>query len=378
MIQPKKKLIIILTADAGFGHRKAAQAIAQAFEELYGDACTVEILNPLDARKTPSILRKSQTAHDGFSRGLRRYYGLGWQASRTRLPSAGVGSVYSIMLYRTMWDVVNRDQPDAIVTTYPLYQSPLNTVFSASHRCIPLLTVVTDLGTVHPLWFHKAVDACLVATPRVREQAINHGISPEKVHITGIPVNPELGKETREKSLIRQTLGWQPDLTTLLVVGSRRVISLPSTLQALNQSGLPLQLAIVAGGDQDLYRKINEISWRVPAHVYNWVDNLPMFMHASDCVISKAGGLIISESLACGLPILFVDALPDQERGNVEVICQGNAGELALSSTEVLEIMSAWLAQDGALLAQRAKHARDLGRPSAAYEVAKFAWQAAS
>ncbi len=45
-----RKSILILTSDAGFGHRKAAEAIGEAFLELYGEQCEVNIVNPLATR----------------------------------------------------------------------------------------------------------------------------------------------------------------------------------------------------------------------------------------------------------------------------------------------------------------------------------------
>jgi len=42
------KRVLILTADAGFGHRSAANGVAAALRELYGDDCAVEIVNPLE------------------------------------------------------------------------------------------------------------------------------------------------------------------------------------------------------------------------------------------------------------------------------------------------------------------------------------------
>jgi 1,2-diacylglycerol 3-beta-galactosyltransferase len=35
-------------------------------------------------------------------------------------------------------------------------------------------------------------------------------------------------------------------------------------------------------------------------------------MMASDVLVTKAGGLIVSEGLAAGLPILLIDYLPGQ------------------------------------------------------------------
>jgi 1,2-diacylglycerol 3-beta-galactosyltransferase len=105
---------------------------------------------------------------------------------------------------------------------------------------------------------------------------------------------------------------------------------------------------------------------------------MPTLMHAADCIICKAGGLIIAEALACGLPIVLVDVLPGQEAGNARYVTQGGAGELALDPIAALEIMSHWLVGDRALLAERAQNARRLGHPRAAFEVAERAWSMAT
>ena len=100
-------------------------------------------------------------------------------------------------------------------------------------------------------------------------------------------------------------------------------------------------------------------------------------MHAADFMISKAGGLIIAESLACGLPLLLVDVMPDQEKGNVQYVLQAEAGEMGLSPGEAVNVLRAWLADDSKLLARRAHKARMIGRPQAAYTAAGYAWRCA-
>ena len=372
-----EKRILILTSDAGFGHRSAANAIAAALQETRGDRCVVEIVNPLEDNRVPTTLRKRQTDYDRIVREMPNLYRFGYRASDAPVPSAIAERALTVMLFEAMHDIVQQHRPDAIVTTYPLYQAPLGAIFALSRHNIPLLTVVTDLATVHRLWFYDAVDLCLVPTSTVRELAIASGLFPDEVQITGIPVHPNFAREDREPVAIRAALGWQPDLTTVLAVGSKRVRHLGEVLRALNHSGLPLQLVAVAGGDEELYGEFQSTEWHTPTHVYNFVENMPTLMHAVDCVVCKAGGLIVTESLACGLPLLLVDVLPGQETGNAEFVVKGGAGELGEKPIDVLEIMYHWLDQGGARLAQHAQNARRLGRPRAAYDVAELAWAAA-
>jgi 1,2-diacylglycerol 3-beta-galactosyltransferase len=197
----------------------------------------------------------------------------------------------------------------------------------------------------------------------------------DKVHICGIPISPAFAKETRPKELLRSELGWRTDLPTALAVGSVRVPRMAEILRELNSSALPLQLAVVAGGDSGLMNELQRIDWQLPVHIYNWVEDMPLMLHAADFMISKAGGLIIAESLACGLPVLLVDMMPDQEKGNVDYLLRSGAGELGLNPGEAVNIARRWLEGDGLLLASRAHNAQQVGHPEAAYTAARLVWQ---
>jgi 1,2-diacylglycerol 3-beta-galactosyltransferase len=145
----------------------------------------------------------------------------------------------------------------------------------------------------------------------------------------------------------------------------------------LNHSGLLLQLVVVAGGDQELFQRLQETEWHVETHCYNYVAELGTFMRAADCILSKAGGLTVSEALACGLPLILVDVIPGQETGNADYVVSGHAGELARDPIEVLETMCHWLEKDRFRYHQQAQNARQLGRPDAAFDVAELIWAAA-
>jgi 1,2-diacylglycerol 3-beta-galactosyltransferase len=140
---------------------------------------------------------------------------------------------------------------------------------------------------------------------------------------------------------------------------------------------LPVQLAAVAGGDDELYQQLRYTEWHIPTYLYNFVEDMPSLMHASDCLICKAGGLILAEALAAGRPVLLVDVIPGQETGNAQYVIENGAGELAEDPLQALEALFHWMDNGGVLLAHRAENARKLGRPRAAYEVADLTWAAA-
>jgi UDP-N-acetylglucosamine:LPS N-acetylglucosamine transferase len=368
--------ILILTADAGFGHRAAANAIAAALTERYGDACQARVVNPLEGRRAPAWLRRAQGDYDRIVREAPELYQLGYKASDGAFPIGVVEQALIALLYAALRDVVHTQQPDAIVITYPLYQAPLAAVFALDRYYVPLLTVVTDLATVHGIWFNDEVDWCLAPTAAVRARAIEYGLPAERVEVTGLPVNPALAHPV-DKAALRSRLGWRTDRYVALFAGSKRVTRLEPIAQAFNHAGLPLELALVGGDNAGLAATWRDVEWHLPAHVYGFVEQMADLMAGADLIVCKAGGLIVSEALAAGLPLLLIEAIPGQETGNVALVVEGGAGEMAEDAVAALACVFHWLDRDAALLAERAANARRLGRPHAAYRVAELAWQAA-
>ena len=370
-----RKRILILSSDAGFGHRSSALAIATALGEQYGDQCQVEVVNPLNERRVPALLRRSQQDYDRVVRSRPEIYQLGYRVNDLPVVSSVFSGSLTLLLYEGMRLILRDYQPDTVVVTFPLYHSPLHACYTVANRHIPTITVVTDLAEVHRLWFHRVADVCAVGTERVAAVAQQHGRPANKVQITGLPVNPAFAQKPSDKAVLRQQLGWEPDRMTVLAVGSKRVGKLSEFLRPLNT--LPLQLVIVTGGDDAAYRELQQIEWQMPTHLYNFVDNMPQLMQAADCLVSKAGGLILTEGLACGLPQIVINAIPGQETGNLDYVVANGAATFAAQPEQLRDTVVRWLEDNGRLLHKHAQQAVGLGRPLAAYNVATLAWEAA-
>jgi 1,2-diacylglycerol 3-beta-galactosyltransferase len=371
------KRVLILTADAGFGHRSAANAIAAAFQDAYSGRCVVQISNPMDDKHLPPFIRDSQTDYDKIVRQMPDFYKLNYQISDGSIPVAVIDRALIVLLIRAIRTLIRDFNPDVIVTTYMLYMAPLDAYITLRKLPLPFITVVTDLTNIHRIWFNQGADLCLLPTEEAFEQALSSGLTPDMARLTGIPVNPAFARETRGKAAIRADLGWAPNIITALVVGSKRVKNLMGFLNVLNHAGFQLQFVLVAGGDDDLYAQFKANEWHSVTQIYNYTDRMPQFMHASDLIIGKAGGLTTTEALACGLPFLFVDVTPGQEEGNAEYAISRGAGELAHNPIDALEILFHWMYRDHRLLDERARNALALGRPCSAFTVAELAWQAA-
>ena len=99
---------------------------------------------------------------------------------------------------------------------------------------------------------------------------------------------------------------------------------------------------------------------------------MPEFMRASDLIIAKAGGLIVTESMASGLPMILIDVIPGQESGNAEFVQEGKAGFLAENEIEFIEVLSHLFFDDQAGLIKAKENAKAIGKPTSAMQIAKL------
>lgn len=388
------KRILILTADAGFGHRSAAKALAASLNNQ-SEKIEVKIQNLMDDPSTPAVLRNSQTNYDYIVREMPKFYELTYDQSERPLPASLSQVGLSAMLFTAFEKAINDFRPDAIINTYTLYHAPAQTWYllneglpstpedakksllqqtiskrkkeGKSH--IPFITVVTDLVSVHVLWYSLLSDCYCVATESVRQEAIEYGILPSRIACTGIPVNEKFVTEKRSKQEIRKDFGLAPDIPLILAVGSKRVTSLMDYLNVINHAGFKAQVVMAAGGDEDLYHAMLRNNWHIPVKIYNFCDQLAELMMASDLILTKAGGLVTSESLAAGLPMLLADVLPGQETGNAKLVESSDAGKVLTTQYSMLENYCHMMMDDGKLLREMQKNARRIGKPDSSQRI---------
>ena len=370
-----QRKILILTGDAGLGHRSAAEALEKAFLNHYPDQCAVTVNNPLNHPDIPDVIRQSQSDYDEIVKTIPELYRLGYEVSDAELPVSLMEEGFTLLLLDVMRQVVEETQPDIILTTYPIFAAPLSSLRDSDDIYTPTISTVTDLVTVHHVWFNRGLTRLTVPTEVVREKALGAGLRPEQVILTGIPVDPKIHELKQvDPADLRRELGWQADLTTLLVAGSPRVVSLMEILKEIDSSDLNIQFALVSGGDDALYEQFKTTQWKHPASVYGFIEFMPKIMRASDLIISKAGGLIVTESLGSGLPLMLVHVLPGQERGNVDYVLGHNAGAQCETPEDTLKTLTNWLANDLKALREIAENAESAGNADAAVRIAEIAW----
>jgi 1,2-diacylglycerol 3-beta-galactosyltransferase len=358
----------------GYGHRSAAHAVEIALHNRYAGQVETRIENAFDHPSVPGWLKEDPANYNRMVKERPELYQKTYQALNKPLPTTFYELGLTVVLGEAVANIVRATDPQVIVATHPNYLAPLKTYYALSRRSIPVVTAVTDMGDVHVMWFNDVSSFTLVPTQSVYDTAIENKLDPGTVRITGIPVNPALGDDTRPKAEVRAALGLEPERTTVLVSGSQRVNNLMNAVRLLNHSSQPIQLLIVAGGDDETYEALQTMEWHLPVRLFNFTNDMPTLMRAADAIVCKAGGLMVTESLAAGLPLLLIDVIEGQETGNAEFVVNHQAGLVVKDPLDFLEAAYDWLSGDQEPLRAAAACARAIGRPRAAYDAAELAW----
>lgn len=374
-MSPKKNFLILIS-DSGYGHRSAANAVARAMQLKHPQDSNTVIVNPILAQPDPQPLKISEKNYDRLVTTNPKFYRFTYEISDSRPASRLVENMLTVALYGEMKQLIWELRPNAILSTNPMFSGPTGAVLDFMKDRPPFYTTVTDFTDVHAMWFNDHPDRFFVASEAARSKAVDCGIEPQKITISGIPVNPDFASNRTAKPELREKLGLDPQLPTLLFVGSPRVGCIFEHLEALETVSLPFQVALICGGNNQLYEKVTRRPWVFPIRTLNKVTDMPQWMLAADLLITKAGGLITSEGLAAGLPMLLIDYLPGQEEGNVQFVLEHHAGDVAKSPQELIDRVSAWLINDQEALKGIASNSRRAGHPDAALVIADALWRA--
>jgi 1,2-diacylglycerol 3-beta-galactosyltransferase len=265
--------------------------------------------------------------------------------------------------------------PDLIISVHPLVHEISFRALRRLGRRIPVATVVTDLASIHPLWFHPKVSLCFVAGEAAYREGLKAGLKAEQLQVSGLPIRPAFAEPQPPKAELRQKLGLHLSLPAALLVGGGDGIGpVAAIAQAvagrLSQKEQPLgQLVVICGRNRRLKDQLSAQRWPIPIVINGFVNNMPAWMAACDCIITKAGPGTIAEALVCGLPIILSGYIPGQEEGNIPFVLDNNVGAYSEEPAGIAAIVDRWFGPAMAARMQLADNARALSRPNAAFEI---------
>jgi processive 1,2-diacylglycerol beta-glucosyltransferase len=364
------KRLLLLSVSAGAGHVRAAQALEAAARACDPplDTAHVDLLTlvPRDFRKLygEQYIKLVEKSPQLWS----------WLYTTTDRPTRDslVGKLKRAaekLNTRKLWAEIGRHAPDAILCTHFLPAELLSRARAAGRATPPLWVLITDFD-VHTLWVHPHVDRYCVASDEVAFRLADRGVPRERISVTGIPVMPEFSAAL-DRTACAAELGIDPGrFTVLMMAGGAGVGSLDELAARLLALPDELQLVALAGRNAQLLKKLQTLARRHPGRLFplGFTTTVERVMTAADLVVTKPGGLSVSECLAKGRPMLLVAPIPGQEERNADYLLEAGAAVKAMDGATLAYKLSR-LRADPARLTAMSEAAHRTATPHAARDV---------
>jgi len=361
--------ILVLSVSAGAGHVRAAQAIEAAgaarqprvrvthldlltlvpreFRALYAEQY-IKLVERLPQLWSYLYAKSDRPSRDTLIGKLKRAA----EKLNTRRLDAEIAKL----------------APDAILCTHFLPAELLSRRKAKGGVLPPLWVQVTDFD-VHALWVHPHVDRYCVASDEVAFRLADRGVPRDRIAVTGIPVMPQFAAPLERAACARELGIDAGRFTVLMMAGGAGVGSLDDLAGRL--LALPeLQLVALAGRNAPLLKRLRGLAERHPGRLFplGFTTTVERVMTAADLVVTKPGGLSVSECLAKRKPMLLVSPIPGQEERNADYLLEAGAALKAVDAA-TLEFKVAALLAAPRRLAAMSEAAHRIGRPGAAREV---------
>jgi len=365
--------ILILYASVGAGHTRAAQAIGAALK-LKAPGANVMTVDALDLSRP--LFRR--VYGEGYMKLIEKVPSLfGILFDLTDKPSKGEGVGDGLRRAVQRWganqlaDLVETGSWDAIVHTHFLAPELIAALRRRGRTAAPQLTVVTDYDA-HRIWVHDPTERYCVASPLAGASLRAHGVSASAIVLTGIPVMPAYSTPVDEDA-VRRAFGLSGGYPVVLhASGGHGVGPVEETFRALLAATIPMEFVIVCGRNEAARSRLSTI--RPPSRhrvrVLGFTDRMRDLMAVADLLVTKPGGLTVSEALACGLPMALISPIPGQEVRNADYLLENGAAVKANSPVALTGKIEELLSSEIRLKEMRRK-AKALGHPRAAFAIAR-------
>lgn len=350
--------VVILSASTGGGHLSAANAIKDFFISNNINTTVIDALEYISP-----VLNKTITEfYDYIARKQPKLWRMMYHSANSKTVNRMIAGVNSIVSKKLL-PLFDEFLPDIIISTHPFTTEMVSTLKMHGMIDMPLVCVMTDYAP-HRTWTSPGVDAYVVANADMIDSMCDMGVERKIIYPFGIPVDDSFHTKSNKKKIL-QELSLNPDLPTVLIMaGKGGLANIDKIYSELQTVDYDFQIIIITGKNQKLYERVKSISegnlhirkrdrifskiskyipklknirFRIKSKRFNininklkntkiiyFTREVEKYMNASDLIITKPGGLTISEALACGLPMALFSAIPGQEEENAEFLVSNN------------------------------------------------------
>jgi len=364
-----KKNILLMYISKNSGHHHASLAIENALHDLSDDVETLAVdsfnyMNPV----LEKIIGKTYMS---VIRRKPEFWGYIYDNPKVVQGTQKIKNLIHRHNSNKTRALLERFNPDAVICTQA-FPCGIMADYKKSQG-IPLLLsgVLTDYAP-HSYWMYDNVDMYFVPSEETKERLVANGIAPDKVRLTGIPIDPKF-KKIIDKNKIRKSLNLSEKEPIILVMGGSQGLGpMKETIKVLNNSELNFQIIVVTGGNRKIYNYLSKRAphFRKKVIVLGYVEHIDELMEVSSVIISKPGGITVSEALAKGLALFIVKPIPGHETMNSDHLTK-NRVAIKVDNLNNIEIFLKELFSSPSALVNMQSRAKKFSKPNSALDIAK-------
>ena len=277
--------------------------------------------------------------------------------------------IVGLLTLKKFQEYIKEYAPDVVICTH-VFAAQIMTVLRRKHMVeVPSIGIVTDFVT-HPFWEDTEIDYYVTPSPLLNNQMRKKGIPESKILPYGIPIHEKF-MQTRTKEAAQTELGIAHKNTVLVMTGSMGFGKVESHIHQLDELEGDFQILCVCGFNTKLKEHLSAQTFQKSVYIYGFAKNVDVMMDASDCIITKPGGLTTSESLAKGIVPILIDPIPGQEDRNAEFLVN-NGIAIKTSSSFPIDEAIFQLFYDKDRIGKMQKQVRSFGKPYAARDLCDF------
>jgi processive 1,2-diacylglycerol beta-glucosyltransferase len=310
--------LLILTGSLGDGHNKAAQAILEA-TRFYKPDVDVKVVDFLEWTH-PYLHSVGKYCYMQWLKSLPSVYGYLYRKTRDDNTLSHLFKRMKSFSTNRMLELLMEEEPTEVVCTFPGAAAAMSYLKCNGLTAVPTVTVMTDY-TDHSYWVHPGTDRYLVGAEHVKQALLRYRIPEQRIVVTGIPIRLPFTR-AYDRSELRDKHSLHRDMPTVLVMGGGHGLigkQFKSVLQS-DDLAVQVQFVFVCGRNEKLKQQLEEElggeKTRHRVKVTGFVDHVHELMALSDLIVTKPGGLTISEALALELPMMLYKPIPGQEQEN--------------------------------------------------------------
>ena len=346
------KRVHVVFHDGGGGHRNAAVALQTVITQQQR-GWQVELIQFQDLTDRLDILRKLTGIR------IQQQYNIllqnGWTLGSTQLLRILQTTIriFHRPLVNLLVKFWRKKPADLLISVIPHFNRQICESWTKVYPGRPFVTIITDLADFPPrFWIEPIKEQYVIAgTEKAAEQA--RAVGHDEAHIfrtSGMILRPDFyAEDASDPVALRRKMGLREDLQTAIVLfgghGSKVMYDIAEKLDA---AGLPLQLILICGRNEELAGKLRARQWKLPKHIIGFTKEVHKLMRAADFLIGKPGPGSIAEAVVRKLPVLIecnAWTLP-QERYNAEWVKEKGVGIVLKSFKEVTEGVKRMLEPD--------------------------------